>query len=49
MKQTQTIVDVANIVRHFLQNEAKTLEISRGKMLKDEDFDRIMPTYLKVG
>lgn len=49
MKKTQSIVDVANIVRHFMQNEAKTLKVSQGKMLKDSDFDHIVPKYLNVG
>lgn len=49
MKKKQSIVDVANIVRDFLQNEAQTLRISKGKILSDEEFDRIVPKYMRVG
>jgi hypothetical protein len=49
MKHSQTVVDVANIVRHFLQNEAQTLKISKGKILKDKEFDHEVKKYLHVG
>ncbi|WP_417610437.1 hypothetical protein [Owenweeksia hongkongensis] len=49
MKNSNSLINVTNIVRDFLQNEAKTLEISRGKMLRDEDLERDMHKYLKVG
>lgn len=48
MTQTQTIVDVAIIVRQFLQTEARTLAISKGKMLKDDELEREAARYLKV-
>ena len=43
MKNNNSIVDVVHIVREFMQNEAKTLEISKGKMLNDN----ITPTELE--
>lgn len=49
MKNSNSIVNVAFILREFLQNEARTLEISRGKMLKDEDPEVALPKYLQVG
>ncbi len=49
MLKSQSIVDVTNIVRHFLQNEAQTLKVSKGKILKDEEFDKVAKRYLKVG
>ena len=49
MKQSQSIVDVANIVRHFLQNEGQTLKISKGKILKDREFDQEVRKYMHVG
>lgn len=49
MKKSQSIVDVAIIVRQFLQNEARTLEISKGKMLKDPVEPYIMSDMMKAG
>ena len=49
MKNSNSIINVTNIVREFLQNEAKTLEISRGKMLRDVDPEKDLHKYLKVG
>ena len=49
MNNSNSIINVTNIVRSFLENEAKTLEISRGKMLRDEDPEKNMHKYLKVG
>lgn len=49
MEQRQSILHVANIVRHFLQNEGQTLKISKGKILKDEELDEQIQKYLQVG
>ena len=49
MKNSNSLINVTNIVREFLQNEAKTLEISRGKMLRDADPERDLHKYLRVG
>lgn len=49
MKNSNSIINVTNIIREFLQNEAKTLEISRGKMLRDADPEKDFQKYLKVG
>lgn len=49
MKNSNSIINVTKIVREFLQNEAKTLEISRGKMLRDVDPEKDLHKYLKVG
>ncbi len=49
MNNSNSIINVTNIVRDFLRNEAKTLEISRGKMLRDVDPEKELHKYLKVG
>ena len=49
MNNSQVVLDVALIVRDFLQHEARTLEISKGKMLDDQDMGDPLKTYLKVG
>ncbi len=49
MTNSSTIFNVAEIVRDFINDEAKTLAISQGKMLSDEEFDQIVPNYLQVG
>ncbi len=48
MKHSISVIDVACIVREFLENEAKTLHISKGKMLKDHETKREMRKYLEV-
>lgn len=49
MKHSQSIVDVAIIVRQFLQNEARTLEMSKGKMLKDPEDPLLLENMMKAG
>ena len=49
MKNSKTIVDLAITVREFLQNEARTLEMSKGKMLKDSDSSLVVRQMLKAG
>ena len=45
MKNSNSIMEVADIVRDFLMNEAKTLKISRGKMLRDNE---VVPKFSKI-
>ena len=49
MKHSISVINVACLVRDFVQNEARTLEISKGKMLKDIDEEFEFKKYLKVG
>ncbi|MDZ7849030.1 MAG: hypothetical protein U5L96_21195 [Owenweeksia sp.] len=45
---SSSILNVALIVREFLQNEGRTLEISKGKMLNDDELEQLSKRYLKV-
>lgn len=49
MKHSISVINVACLVREFVQNEARTFEISKGKMLKDVDENLEFKKYLKVG
>lgn len=48
MKSSQSVVDVALIIRDFLQNEGRTLAISKGKMLRDDTAEAQDREFLKV-
>ena len=53
MKHSISVINVACIVRDFLANEAKTLNISKGKMLDDreveQELEREIKKYLEIG
>ena len=48
MKSNIDLLNVVHILREFMQNEARTLEISQGKMLNDDltpaELERILRT-----
>ena len=49
MKNRNSIVNVVHIVNEFMRNEAKTLEISKGKMLNDNITPIELERILRVG
>ena len=49
MKQDVTLLNVVRIVREFMEHEAQTIEISKGKMLNDKDIDLSDKRALRTG
>lgn len=48
MKNSNNLVNVVHILREFMQNEAQTLEISKGKMLNDNISQTELERILRV-
>jgi hypothetical protein len=49
MKQEIDLLKVIRIVRDFSRNEAQTIEISKGKMLNDQDAELGGERALRTG
>ena len=49
MKNSHSVINVACIVRDFMKNEARTIKVSKGKMINDDIEAKEIRTYLQVG